>query len=161
MRWLLPFSGAVQRPYIFIFDSSGLFQDSLVSWAYCFILVCLKIELFFKVELHLVCYFFIVSLLACGTANISWGRVLAMRYLITFYMYSFSYICFLPLIFLYPILSTRFPCSLYQRAWDCSAWWVSPCVGVSLCVNVRLCCVSSCTWPVGDALVSRGLASGV
>ena len=38
--WLLPFSGAVQRPYMFIFNSSGLFQDSLVSRTYCFILVC-------------------------------------------------------------------------------------------------------------------------
>ena len=40
---------------------------------------------------------FFVSLLACGTANISWGRVLAMKYFITFY--SFSYICFLPISF--------------------------------------------------------------
>ena len=103
---------------------------------------------------------FIASLLACGTANISWGRVVAIRYLITFY--SFSYISFFYLfLFLYPILSTRFPCSPYQRGWDCAAWWVSPCVGVSLCVDVRLCRVSSCTWLVGDALVSRGLASGV
>ena len=54
-----------------------------------------------------------------------------------------------------------FPCSPYQRGWDCTALWVSPCVGVSLCVDVRLCRVSSCTWPVGDALVSRGLASVV
>ena len=103
---------------------------------------------------------FIVSLLACGTANISWGRVLAMRYLITFY--SFSYIYILPISFFFTlILSTRFPCSLYQRGWDCAAWWVNPCVGVSLCVDVRLCRVSSRTWPVGDALVSRGLVPGV
>ena len=103
---------------------------------------------------------FIVSLLACGTANISWGRVLAMRYLVTFY--PFSYICFLPISFFFIlILATRFPCSPYQRGWDCTAWWISPCVGVSLCVDVRLCRVSSCTWPACDALVSRDRASGV
>ena len=86
--------------------------------------------------------------------------MLAIRYLITFY--SFSYISFFYLsLFLYPILSTRFSCSPYQRRWDCAAWWVSPCVGVSICVDVRLCCVSSCTWPVCDALVSCGPASGV
>ena len=102
---------------------------------------------------------FVDSLLACGTANISWGRVLAMRCLIT--SYFFSYICFYLFLFLYPILSTRFPCSLYQRGWYFTAWWVSPCVGVSLCIDVRLCRVSSYTWPVGDALVSRGLVSGV
>ena len=28
-------------------------------------------------------------------------------------------------------------------------------MGVSLCVDVRLCRESSCTWPDGDALVSR------
>ena len=76
-------------------------------------------------------------------------------------MYSFSYICFLLLIFLYPIKFTCFPCSLYQRGWDCTAWWVSSCVGVSLYVDVRLCRVLSCTWPIGDALVSRSLVSGV
>ena len=36
-----------------------------------------------------------------------------------------------------------------------------PCVGVSLCVDVRLCRVSSCAWPVCDALVSRDRACGV
>ena len=56
--------------------------------------------------------------------------MLAMRYLITFYSLSDIYI--LPLLFLYSILSTCFPCSLYQRGWDCTAWSVSPCVGVSL-----------------------------
>ena len=82
------------------------------------------------------------------------------------YCYLFLFIplavfIFYPFSFFILILSTRFPCSLYQRGWDCTAWWVSPYVGVSLCVDVRLCRVSSCTWPVGDALVSRGLASGV
>ena len=48
--WLLSFSGAVQRPYIFIFNAPGLFQDSLVSWTYCFILVCLKMELFLRLS---------------------------------------------------------------------------------------------------------------
>ena len=54
---------------------------------------------------------FIVSLLACGTANISWGRVLAIRYLITFYsfryffyyffnLFSFFFILFYLLVFL-------------------------------------------------------------
>ena len=104
------------------------------------------------------------------------------RYL---YFYSFIDIYILLILFLYSILSTlfpctlyglillilflysilflptRFPCSLYQRGWDCTAWWISPCVGVSLCVDVRLCRVSSCTWPDGDALVSRGLVPGV
>ena len=56
------------------------------------------------------------------------------------------------------ILCTRFPRLPYQRGWDCTAWWVSPCVGVSLCVDVRLYRVSSCTWRDGQVLVSRGLA---
>ena len=83
-----------------------------------------------------------------------------------YFIYSFSMYTvrayFYPF-FLYSILfsSTRFPCSLYQRGWDCTARWISPCVGVSLCVDVRLCRVSSCTWPDGDALVSRGLVPGV
>ena len=68
---------------------------------------------------------------------------------------------FLPISFSLSYLSTRCPCSLYQRGWDCTAWWLSPCVGVSLCVDVRLCRVTSCTWTVGDALVSHGLVSGV
>ena len=89
--------------------------------------------------------------------------MLAIRYLITFYSFSYIYIYlfFTFFFFLYPILSTGFPCSPHQRGWDCAAWWVSPCVGVSLCVDVRLCRVSSCTWPDGDALVSRGLVPGV
>ena len=74
------------------------------------------------------------------------------------------YYVFIPLatfifyLFLFPysILSTRFPCSLYQRAWDCTVWTVSPCVGLSLCVDVRLCRLSSCTWRFG-ALVSLQL----
>ena len=83
-----------------------------------------------------------------------------------FYLLFFHVHCtgvFLPFLFLYSILflSTRFPCSLYQRGWDCTAWWISPCVGVSLCVDVRLCRVSSCAWPACDALVSSDLASGV
>ena len=85
-----------------------------------------------------------------------------MRYLITFY--SFSYICFLPIsfsLFLFYVVVLTFPCSQYQRGWDCTAWAFSPGVGVSLCVDVRLCRVSSCTWPDGDALASRDLASGV
>ena len=32
------------------FNSSGLFQNSLVSWTYCFILLCLKIELFLRLS---------------------------------------------------------------------------------------------------------------
>ena len=127
-----------------------------MSWTYYFILENFRTELF--LEMNLVWYFF-VSLLACGTANISWGRVLAIRYLITFY--SFTYFFFYLFLFLYPILFTHFSCSPYQRGWDCTAWWVSPCVGVSLCVDVRLCRVSSCAWPVCDALISRNRASEV
>ena len=61
----------------------------------------------------------------------------------------FNYILFLQLylfftyfFFFYPILSPRFSCSPYQRGWGCRVWWVSPCVGVSLCVDVpSLSCV--------------------
>ena len=93
---------------------------------------------------------FIVSLLACGTANISWGRVLAMGYLITLCAFIFYLHVFL---FLYFYFITRFPRLLYmyQRGLDCTAWWISPCVGVSLCVDVRLRRVSSCTWRVGQS----------
>ena len=63
---------------------------------------------------------------------------------------------FIPLaIFIYPffffilILCTRVPCPLCRRGWVCTAWSVSPYVGVSLCVDARLCRVSSCTWRVG------------
>ena len=88
--------------------------------------------------------------------------MLPLRYLIIFY--SFSYICFLPIsfsLFLFYVHVLAFPCSLYQRGWDCTVWAVSRGVGVSLCVDIRLCRVLSCTWPVGDALASRDLASGV
>ena len=37
-----------------------------------------------KFQLNLVWYFFVVSLLACGTANIFLGRVLAMRFFVAF-----------------------------------------------------------------------------
>ena len=65
--------------------------------------------------------------------------MLAMRYLVTFYRFSYIYILPISFFFFILILSTRFPCPLYQRGWDCTAWWVNPCVGVSLCVDVRLC----------------------
>ena len=88
--------------------------------------------------------------------------MLAVRYFITFYSFSYTCICgFLPISISLTYFIYCFPCSPYQRGWDCAAWWVSPCVGVSLCVDVRLSRVSSCAWPVGDALVNRGLAYGV
>ena len=92
---------------IFILLHPGLFM----SWTYYFILKNFRTELFLK--MNLVWYFFVVIFLACGTANISWGSVLAMRYLITFY--SFSGIYILLILFLYSILSILFPCTLCGR----------------------------------------------
>ena len=88
-------------------------------------------------------------------------HMLAMRYLILHFISLaisgfFLLISFSSSYFIYSFSLFSVP------AWvGLTAWWVSPCVGVSLCVDVRLCRVSSCTWPVGDALVSRGLVSGV
>ena len=74
------------------------------------------------------------------------------------FLSSFSCIYILLILLLYSSLCTRFPCSLYRRGWDCTTRSVSSCVGLSLCVDVRLCRMLSCTWRVG-ALVSGGLAS--
>ena len=61
---------------------------------------------------------FIVSLLARGTANISWGRVKVARYQITFF--SIAVFIFYLFFLLYSMYSF-FPCTLYRRKWDCTA----------------------------------------
>ena len=88
-----------------------------------------------------------------------------MRLFVEFYSilslsYSFSAIYILPMPFfiLFYVLVFLIYCTSLGGIG--TMWSVSPCVGVSLCVDVRVCRVSSCTWRVG-ALVSRGLASGV
>ena len=81
--------------------------------------------------------------------------VLAMRLLNTFYfIYS---LIFYPFFVLHSCFIYSFFGLLYRRGWDCIAWSVNPCVGVSFCVDVCLCHV--CRFVPGQ-LVMRCSGSG-
>ena len=131
-----------------------------------FILHCLRIELI-GLFIFSMLLLIIVSLLACVTANISWGRVLAMRYLIALHSFKCIYILPIHLLYLYFTYSFTvfyllfFLSNVAARA-RLPRIRDSLCVGVSLRVNVCPCHVIVfylASWCAGQVLVSRCVAS--